>query len=41
MNGLLARDPVAGPVVEVLVPDNALDAFVVQVGRRLCENNEL
>jgi len=31
-----ARNPVPGPVVEVLVSDHALDALVVQVGRRLC-----
>ena len=29
-----ARDPVAGPVVEILVPDDALDPRVVAVGRR-------
>ena len=30
-----AGDPVAGPVVEILVGDDAFDALVVEVGRRL------
>lgn len=34
---LLARDPVARPVVEVLVPDDTLDALVVRIRRRLCQ----
>ena len=32
---VLAGNPIAGPVVKILVADDALDALVIGVGRRL------
>ena len=38
---IATRHTVATPVMEILVPNNALDAFVVVIGRRILTSQDI